>query len=94
MNFTGRKQENIKPDRTSVHVSSIGTSEAPLAAQGVTSPGVTPTEPAAVTAEDPSNLPTHRSAAGRDAATGGRRTEADFSGSGDWEIIALLNLMQ
>ncbi|KAM4712636.1 uncharacterized protein FYW61_019921 [Anableps anableps] len=82
INFTARKQENIQSDRTAVHVASTGASEPPLAAQGVTSPGVTPTEPAAVTAEDPSNLPTHRSAAGRGAATGARWTEADFSGSG------------
>ncbi|XP_039980515.1 uncharacterized protein LOC120788638 [Xiphias gladius] len=49
--------------------------EPPQAGQGFTSPALATAEPPAVTAEDPSNLPTHRAAAGRE-------TEADHSGSG------------
>ncbi|MEQ2178229.1 hypothetical protein GOODEAATRI_011823 [Goodea atripinnis] len=57
-------------------------SEPPQAAHSVTSPALSIAEGAAVTAEDPSNLPTHRSTAGLDPAAGAPGTEADFSGSG------------
>ncbi|MEQ2266751.1 hypothetical protein XENORESO_017597 [Xenotaenia resolanae] len=85
INFTERKQETNKSDRTSstsVHLVSTGTSEPPQAAHSVTSPALSIAEAAAVTAEDPSNLPTHRSTAGLDPAAGAPGTEADFSGSG------------
>ncbi|KAK5622767.1 hypothetical protein CRENBAI_025126 [Crenichthys baileyi] len=85
INFTDRKQETIKSDRTSstsVHLASTGASEPPQAAHSVTSPALSIAEAALVTAEDPSNLPTHRSTAGLDPAAGAPGTEADFSGSG------------
>ncbi|MEQ2279702.1 hypothetical protein AMECASPLE_012101 [Ameca splendens] len=79
INFTERKQETSS---TSVHLVSTGASEPPQAAHSVTSPALSIAEAAAVTAEDPSNLPTHRSTAGLDPAAGAPWTEADFSGSG------------
>lgn len=82
IHFIDRKKEDFKSDRTSMSVVSAGVSEPPAAALGVSSPAWSTAEPAAVTAEDPSNLPTHRSAAGRDVAAGSPGTEADFSGSG------------
>lgn len=53
-------------------VPSTGPAEPPQAGQGFTSPARAPAEPLAVTAEDPSNLPTHRAA----------DPETDSSGSG------------
>jgi len=63
-------------------VSSTGPSEPPLAGQGLPPPGRSTAEPPAVTMEDPSNLPTHQTAGGRDLATEAGWTEMDYSGSG------------
>ncbi len=59
----------------------------PQAGQGVTSRALTTAEPPAVTAEDPSNLPTHRATGGRDPAADVGWTETDSSGSGTEELV-------
>ncbi|XP_071323460.1 putative transmembrane protein INAFM2 [Trachinotus anak] len=61
---------------------SAGPAERRQAGRGFTSPALTTAEPPPVTAEDPSNLPTHRAAAGRGAAADVGWTEADSPGSG------------
>ncbi|XP_044024160.1 uncharacterized protein LOC122862673 [Siniperca chuatsi] len=68
-------------------VPSTGPAEPAKAGQGFTSPALTTAEPLAATAEDPSNLPTHRAAAGRDPAAGVGWTETDSSGSGMEELV-------
>lgn len=58
----------------------------PRAGQGVTSPALTTAEPPAATAEDPSNLPTHRATGDRYPAADVGWTETDSSGSGTDEL--------
>lgn len=61
---------------------STGPTEPPQAGQGFTSPALKTDELASVTAEDPSNLPTHRTAAGREPVSQVGWTEMDSSGFG------------
>lgn len=64
-------------------VPSTGPAEPPQAGQGLTSPGRTTAEPPAVTAEDPSNLPTHR-AAEPDSGSGTEEQLGDGLLPGHW----------
>ncbi|XP_070782077.1 uncharacterized protein [Enoplosus armatus] len=73
---TGSQSAHVPP------VLSTGPPEPPQAGQGFTSPAPT-------TAEDPSNLPTHRAAGGRDPAADVGWTESDSSGSGMEELVTL-----
>lgn len=66
----------------SAPVLSTGPAEPP---RGFPSPALTTAEPPAVTAEDPSNLPTHRAAVSRETAAEAGWTQADYSGSGTEE---------
>ncbi|XP_053193297.1 uncharacterized protein LOC128377374 [Scomber japonicus] len=61
---------------------STGASDPPQAGQGASSSALSTAEPPAVTAEDPSNLPTHRAAAVRDQEADVGWMEAGSSGSG------------
>ncbi|CAK6982440.1 uncharacterized protein LOC128377374 [Scomber scombrus] len=70
-----------KADRTG-SPPSIGASDPPQAGQDASFSALSTAEPPAVTAEDPSNLPTHRTAAGRDQEADVGRMEAGSSGSG------------
>ncbi|XP_038583617.1 putative transmembrane protein INAFM2 isoform X2 [Micropterus salmoides] len=75
---TGSADSQTAPGRP---VPSSGPAEPPQAGEGVTSPALTTAGPPAVTAEDPSNLPTHR-----DPAAGVGGTETDPAGSGMEEL--------
>ncbi|XP_041831572.1 putative transmembrane protein INAFM2 isoform X2 [Melanotaenia boesemani] len=70
-------------DGTDSQVSASGPPEPPVTGQGFTSPSPSTEEAPAGTAEDPSNLPTHRAEIGRDPAA--EWTETDYSGSGTEE---------
>lgn len=61
---------------------STGPTEPSQAGQGFTSPALSPAEAPAVTAEDPSNLPTHRAAVGREPVSEVGWTEMESSGFG------------
>lgn len=68
-----------------VPVTALSAEVSPVLAPGPTGPpgaGQGSTSPAAVTAEDPSNLPTHRAARHREPAPSARWPEADSAGSG------------
>ncbi|XP_078798798.1 uncharacterized protein LOC144990087 [Oryzias latipes] len=72
---------------TSVHIQvrSFRITEAPPSRQGASSSGASTSDPPAVTADDPSNLPTHRGASDRGPATDGAWTDPDHSGFGSEE---------
>ncbi|XP_044232380.1 uncharacterized protein zgc:153157 [Thunnus albacares] len=70
----------------SLEVPSTGPADPPQAGQGFPSSALTTAKPPAVTAEDPSNLPTHRAAADRDPEADVGWKEADSSGSGTEEL--------
>lgn len=61
---------------------STGATELSQAGQGFTSPALSIAESPAVTAEDPSNLPTHRAAVGREPVSEVGWTEMESSGLG------------
>ncbi|XP_031608702.1 putative transmembrane protein INAFM2 [Oreochromis aureus] len=68
-----------------VPVTALSAEVSPVLAPGPTGPpgaGQGSTSPAAVTAEDPSNLPTHRAARHREPAPSASWPEADSAGSG------------
>ncbi|RVE55932.1 hypothetical protein OJAV_G00231050 [Oryzias javanicus] len=72
---------------TSVHIQvrSFRITEASPSGQSARSPGASTSHPPAVTADDPSNLPTHPGASARGPATDGGWTEPDHSGFGSEE---------
>ncbi|KAF6736602.1 putative transmembrane protein INAFM2 [Oryzias melastigma] len=72
---------------TSVHIQvrSFRITEASPYEHGARSPSASTSDPPAVTADDPSNLPTHPGASARGPATDGGWTEPDHSGFGPEE---------
>lgn len=79
-------------DRTgSLEVPSPGPADPSQTGQGFTSSALTTAEPPAVTAEDPSNLPTHRTATGRHREADVGLLEAGSSGSGTEPVLRTSN---